>query len=65
MGIHRLRLSDEEIGIIKDSLQVYFEKVDKQQPVHPQRREISQLLLRFIDWGTVVFRRPRKRRKWC
>ena len=76
MKIHRVRLSDKEISIIRDALRYYFttyiEKMFKEEKISYEKyKRIHNLTLRFIDWGRPplleglrpYYPRPRKA-KW-
>ncbi|MCD6514883.1 MAG: hypothetical protein J7L07_08155 [Candidatus Odinarchaeota archaeon] len=68
--IHRVRLSDKEIEIIREALQHYLRKLEektKRGEIVPNYEEVFQLTLRFIEWGfkreyyeRPYYKRPRK-----
>jgi len=72
--IHRVRLSDEEISIIRDAPRFYCNHVEKLykkgEISYEKYRKIFKLALRFIDWGRPplleglrpYYPRPRRQR---
>ena len=74
MKIHRVRLSDKEIEIIRKALLIYMQHIDAlidQGKIDDKEyEETRKLTLRFIDWGRKrqyyerpFFRRPHRKNK--